>query len=167
MKFIFWTLLTVSLGLGSAFAANGKWEPPKLSQCKAGDHDCKTTNYCLSSSTEGCIAHVGDRANQDGGQYSLNRCFDERMLECMKVVFSQDGDMSTNPTDNPDPWNCKWSNTAGKASDKHCRIVNYCLDTGAQICSEQIGSNKYKPDGKEKMYECSVKKEIACMRVLD
>ena len=169
MKIIWSVILMMMLGTGGAFAANGQWERPAPIDCstRGNSKDCKITNLCLRLATEGCVAHVGDRAGQHGGQFALEQCFQTRLSTCLSTLGRNSTVTSTNPTDSPDPWDCNYSNTDGRASDEKCRITNFCLDESAKICAEKIGSDKYKPEGQHRLAKCNRDEQRACFRVLD
>lgn len=156
-----------------AMAAN-VWEAPPLTNCETdsgsnGKKDCERTNYCLSSSTEACLAHVGNTGEDQGRSGLLHGCFEEKMHICLGSVRDS-STRSTNLNDNPDAWDCitnPGKATQGKATPSDCRRVNFCLGSASTTCSEQIGSAKYTQEGQYKMAQCVHNKEIECMRAVD
>lgn len=162
-------MLMSSMIAGQANAEN-VWKAPALTDCSTesgsrGKKDCKRMNYCISSSTEGCLAHVGDATEGQGRSGLLHGCFDQRMHECVGAVRDSNT-RSTNLTNSPDAWDCVY-NTGKKADPSHCRRVNYCLGSIGTTCNEKIGSKKYTPEGQYKLVECIKTKEIECMRTVD
>jgi len=163
-------MVLIAFGAGAATATDGQWHKPELADCTGKNggakQQCDQTNHCLSSVTDSCDAHVGTRKTEEGGQFLLAKCFEERMLECMRAVRPGDNAASTNPTDNPSAWDCIMSD-GSRASNTRCRNVNYCFDSGARACSEKIGARKYTPQGQHEMMGCNQEKQIACLRAID
>ena len=153
--------------------AENVWQPPALDNCNAESgakrkKDCKRMNYCISSSNEGCLAHVGNIGEEQGRSGLLNGCFDRRMYECVGAVRDSDT-RSTNLTNSPDAWDCitnPGTANEGKATPSDCRRTNFCLGSASTICNEQIGAAKYTPEGQYKFAGCVQEKEIACMRAV-
>ena len=154
--------------------AENVWQPPALTDCSTesgsrGKKDCKRMNYCISSSNEGCLAHVGNIGEDQGRSGLLNGCFDRRMHECVGAVRDSSS-RSTNLTNSPDAWDCitnPGTANEGKATPSDCRRVNFCLGSASTTCSEKIGSAKYTDKGQYEMAKCVQEKEIACMRTVD
>lgn len=162
-------MLISSMFTGQAIAEN-VWKAPALDNCSAESgakrkKDCKRMNYCISSSNEGCLAHVGNTGEDQGRSGLLHGCFDRRMHECVGSV-RDNSSLSTNLGNNPDAWDCVY-NTGKKADPSHCRRVNFCLGSIGVTCNEKIGAKKYTPEGQYKLVECIKTKEIACMRAVD
>ena len=166
-------MLISSMFTAQTLAANGVWEAPSQTNCETdstsrGKKDCIRMNYCISSSNEGCLAHVGDVGEDQGRSGLLAGCFQRKMRDC--VGSARDSSTrSTNLNNNPDAWDCitnPGKSTQGKASPSRCRRVNFCLGSAGTTCSEQIGSAKYTDKGQYEMAKCVHEKEIACMRTL-
>ena len=167
------TMLMSGLLADQATAEN-VWKPPALTDCSTesgsrGEKDCKRMNYCVSSSTEACYAHVGNIGEDQGRSGLLNGCWDNKMMQCLQAVEQSDT-ASTNVTNSPDAWDCIFNPgkpTQRKADPSDCRRVNFCLGSASTTCSEKIGAAKYTPEGQYKMAGCVQEKEIACMRTVD
>lgn len=167
MRLLILALVSAAIFTGAVHAEQGKWQKPELMNCKTNDDPaCKQINYCLSSITDSCTAHVGDAAEQYGGQFLLHKCFDEKMLECMRAVVPDSEAKSTNPTDNPQAWDCIMSD-GSRAEDQYCRNVNYCYDSTAMSCAEKIGPRRYTPEGQEELFVCNKEAQIGCMRAVN
>lgn len=167
MKLLIAAVVTAALLSVTAHAQQGTWQAPELMDCTtSGDSACKQINYCLSSITDSCRAHVGDAAEEHGGQFLLHKCFDEKMMECMGAVVPGAGSSSTNPTDNPQAWDCIMSD-GSRAEDQYCRNVNYCFDSTAMTCAEKIGARRYTPEGREDLFICNKEAQIGCMRAVN
>lgn len=167
MKFIIAAMVMTAFCLGAAQAQQGQWQKPELMDCATSKNKkCKQINYCLSSITDSCAAHVGGAAQQHGGQFLLHKCFDEKMVECLKAVAPGAKKRSTNPTDNPQGWDCIMSD-GSKADDQYCRNVNYCFDSTAMSCAEKIGARRYTPEGQYELLVCNKEKQIGCMRAVN
>ncbi len=166
-------MLISSMFTGQAIAEN-VWKAPALDNCSAENgasakKDCKRMNYCISSSNEGCLAHVGNIGEDQGRSGLLHGCFDRRMHECVGSVRDNNS-LSTNLGNNPDAWDCitnPGKATQGKATPSDCRRVNFCLGSASTTCSEKIGSAKYTDKGQYEMAKCVQEKEVACMRIVD
>jgi len=168
MKTKFLALMIFAIGTGIAAGADGRWERPQPTRCddKAIDSYCNVANYCVNSSADYCIAHVGSRASDEsGGQHLLEGCFQRTMHECIRILNPGSGSTSTNPTDLPKPWNCM-TNKGNRVSDRECRVVNYCFDIGAKTCSDKVGSDKFTSEGQARMRQCNHELDISCMRAL-
>lgn len=167
MRFLIAAVVTAAFLSVTAYAQQGRWQAPELMDCKtSSDPECKKINYCLSSVTNACRAHVGGAAEQHGGQFLLHKCFDERMFECLGAVVPGNGSTSTNPTDNPQGWDCIM-NDGSRAEDQYCRNVNYCFDSTAMSCAEKIGARRYTPEGQEELFVCNKQAQIGCMRAVN
>lgn len=171
MKIITATLLMVIMCMGGAQAADGQWEKPPLDDCSnitaaQTKNRCERMNYCVNSTTDACSVHVGDQKDKYGGQFLLEKCFQERMHVCVGALDNNNNHGSTNVTDNPQAWDCMMSD-GSRASDTYCRDVNYCFDAGARECSERIGARKYTPAGQGEMMGCNQEKQLTCLRAVN
>ncbi|MFK5980739.1 MAG: hypothetical protein QM488_17845 [Rhizobiaceae bacterium] len=165
--FVIFAMLISSVFAGQASASDGKWHKPALLNCEAessskSKRSCNRTNFCLSSTTEACSAHVGNTTVLNGREFLLAKCFDEKLRQCLNSM-SHSTKRSTNFTNNPDGWDCVLSN-GSKTDPDHCRRTNYCLDISGVTCSEKIGPAKHTPEGQGRLIACIKEHERSCFQ---
>lgn len=92
--------------------AENEWKPPtSLANCETANNsiekkECKRFNFCIESSTEACLAYVGNTGEDQHRGGLLHGCFDEKMFQCENAVVYESTSRSTNFSNNPDAWDC-------------------------------------------------------------